>query len=376
MIHRLLPSLVLLVVAVCARAELPFTAQEIAHFDQPWALAFLPDGRMLVTEKPGSLYVVNEVGDKQAVGGVSDVDYGGQGGLGDVFVHPEFVNNSRVYLSYAEAGVGGTRGAVVAHAELDLEGRRPQLRNLQTIWRQYPKMLGRGHYGHRLLIDTDGYLWITSGDRQKFTPAQDMQSNVGKILRLNDDGSVPEDNPFVGYFDTDPNVDDGGVYNQIWALGSRNSLGIDQAADGRIWQIEMGPLHGDELNLVTRGANYGYPTVSNGDHYDGREMPDHDERPEFDEPALWWSTSIAPGDLMIYKGQRFAAWQGNAFAAGLGSKAIIRIELLNDGSARELERYDMGQRIRSLSEGPDGAVWVLEDERRDQGGRLLKLTPR
>ncbi|GHD32167.1 PQQ-dependent sugar dehydrogenase [Parahalioglobus pacificus] len=376
MIHRILTPLVLLLSATCARADLPFNTQEIASFDQPWALAFLPDGRMLVTEKPGSLYVVTEEGQKQAVGGVPDVDFGGQGGLGDVLVHPEFDSNSRIYLSYAEAGVGGTRGAAVAHAELDLEGRRPQLRNVQVIWRQYPKMLGRGHYGHRLLIDTDGYLWITSGDRQKFTPAQDMQSNVGKILRLNDDGSVPEDNPFMGYFDTDPNVDDGGVYNQIWALGSRNSLGIDQAADGRIWQIEMGPLHGDELNLVTRSANYGYPTVSNGDHYDGREMPDHDTRPEFDEPALWWSTSIAPGDLMIYKGQRFTEWQGNAFAAGLGSKAIIRIELLDDGSARELERYDMGQRIRSLTEGPDGAVWVLEDERRDQGGRLLKLTPR
>ena len=374
--YRLLISLPILLLALSARADLPFQVEEVTSFDEPWSLAFLPDGRMLVTEKKGSLLIVDQQGNKSpAVGGLPDVDYGGQGGLGDVIVHPEFDKNGLVYISYAEGGVDNTRGAAVARGVLETEGRRPQLKQVEVIWRQYPKMLGRGHYGHRLLIDTDGYLWITSGDRQKFTPAQDMQTNIGKILRLHDDGSVPADNPFVNYRETDANVDKEAVYDQIWALGVRNPLGIAQAADGRIWESEMGPLHGDELNLVERGANYGYPVVSNGDHYDGRKMPNHETRPEFDAPRVWWDQSIAPADLIILRGKTFKAWQGDALIPGLASAAIIRVELSADGSAQEVERYAMGQRIRSLEEGPDGAVWVLEDERHDKGGRLLKLTP-
>ena len=376
MTYRLIACLPILLLALSARADLPFQVEEITRFDEPWSLAFLPDGRMLVTEKKGNLLIVDQEGNKlPAVAGLPDVDFGGQGGLGDVIVHPDFDQNGLVYISYAEAGVGNTRGAAVARGVLQTEGRRPQLKQVEVIWRQYPKVLGRGHYGHRLLIDTDGYLWITSGDRQKFTPAQDMQSNIGKILRLNDDGSVPADNPFVNYLETEANVDNEAVYDQIWALGARNPLGIAQAADGRIWEIEMGPLHGDELNLVERGANYGYPVVSNGDHYDGRKMPNHDTRPEFDAPSVWWEKSIAPADLMIYQGRAFKAWQGNALIPGLASSAIVRVELAADGSAREVERYAMGQRIRSLEEGPKGAIWVLEDERHDRGGRLLKLTP-
>ena len=359
-----------------ARAELPFAVEEIARFDEPWSLAFLPDGRMLVTEKKGTLLVVDQAGNKlPPASGVPDVDYGGQGGLGDVVPHPDFASNAMVYLSYAEAGVNGTRGAAVARGRLDTGGRRPTLSDVEVVWRQYPKMLGRGHYGHRLLFDSDGYLWVTSGDRQKFTPAQDMQASVGKLLRLHDDGSTPSDNPFVDYRDTDAFVDDEAVYGQIWALGVRNPLGIAQAPDGRIWEVEMGPLHGDELNLVERGANYGYPVVSNGDHYDGREIPDHDTRPEFAAPKAWWKPTIAPGDLMIYSGDMFSDWRGNALIAGLASRAIIRVELAADGSAREVERYPMGERIRSLQQGPDGAIWVLEDERNGSGGRLLRLTP-
>ncbi len=376
MLNRAFAILALLSATLPAHADLPFGVKEMARFDQPWAMDFLPDGRLLVTEKKGSLFIVDPEGNKQPVGGEPDVDFGGQGGFGDVLVHPDFGKNSILYLSYAEAGVGDTRGAVVARAKLDPEGERPMLLDIEVIWRQYPKVLGRGHYGHRLLIDTDGYLWITSGDRQKFTPAQDMQSNIGKILRLNQDGSIPEDNPFVDYLESDPNVDDEAVYGEIWALGVRNPLGIAQAPDGRIWEVEMGPLHGDEINLVKRGANYGYPIVSNGDHYDGREILDHDARPEFDAPAIWWDPTIAPGDMIIYNGKMFRDWRGDALVAGLASRAIIRVELNRDGSAEEVERYELGQRIRALGEGPDGAVWVLEDERRDQGGRLLKLTPR
>jgi glucose/arabinose dehydrogenase len=369
-------ALSLLLPPLLARAELPFTVTPVASFDEPWAMAFLPDGRLLVTEKKGRLLIVTQDGDTlPSVSGLPDVDYGGQGGLGDVALHPDFADNGMIYLSYAEAGKGDTRGAAVVRGVLDTEGRRPALRDVELIWRQYPKVVGRGHYGHRLLFDDEGYLWISSGDRQKFTPAQDMQSNMGKVLRLHDDGSVPADNPFVNYRDGDPLVDDEGVYGQIWSLGHRNVLGLALDLDGRLWELEMGPRHGDELNLIRRGANYGYPEVSNGDHYDGREIPDHDTRPEFQAPAAYWVPAISPGDLMIYGGDLFSDWRGNAFAAGLSSAAIVRIELGDDGDAREVERYEMGARIRSLAEGPDGAIWVLEDERGSSQGRLLKLTP-
>ena len=365
----------LVVSGAAAQSGLPFDVEVITDFDEPWAMAFLPDGRLLITEKKGNLFIVSADGSKQAVRWTPDVDYGGQGGLGDVALHPDFENNGLVYLSYAEAGVGDTRGAAVVRGVLELTDRGGSLSGLEVIWRQYPKLVGYGHYGHRLLFDDDGYLFISSGDRQKFTPAQDMQSNVGKIVRLHADGSVPADNPFVDYYSKDAFVDDIGVYPEIWSLGHRNPLGMDFDLDGNLWNIEMGPRHGDELNFVVRGGNYGYPVVSDGDHYDGREIPDHDTRPEFDAPAISWVPAISPGDLMIYGGDLFADWRGNAFAAGLSSQAIVRIQL--DGTeAREVGRYDMGARIRSLVEGPDGAIWVLEDERRDSQGRLLRLTPR
>ena len=290
-------------------------------------------------------------------------------------LHPHFKRNALVYLSYAEAGPGGVRGAAVARGRLNAGASPPQLTDVEVIWRQYPKLLGRGHYGHRLLFDSEGYLWITSGERQKFTPAQDMQANLGKLLRLNDDGSVPADNPFVGYDKQDALVDDGGVYGQIWSLGHRNPYGLALAADGRLWEIEMGPAGGDELNLIERGANYGYPLVSDGEHYDGRPIPDHHTRPEFKAPALGWTPVISPSDMVIYRGGAFTSWRGDALVAGLSSQAIIRVRLHADGSASEVERYAMGARIRALQEDPDGSLWVLEDERGSSRGRLLRLTP-
>ena len=366
----------LVVVAAQAQAELPFEVEPVTSFDEPWAMAFLPDGRMLVTEKKGNLFIVTQDGQKsRPVRYLPDVDYGGQGGLGDVTLHPDFSNNGFIYLSYVEPGEGGTRGAAVARAVLKFDDRGGSLSNVEVVWRQYPKLLGRGHYGHRLAFDADGYLWISSGDRQKFTPAQDMQSNVGKILRLHDDGTVPEDNPYVDYLSENPLVDDEGVYGEIWSLGHRNPLGMAFDLDGGLWVIEMGPAGGDELNRIVRGGNYGYPVVSNGDHYDGREIPDHETRPEFEEPATWWTPVISPGNLVVYRGEMFPGWRGDALAAGLSSQAIVRIDLGGD-TARELERYPMGARIRSVVEGPDGALWVLEDERNQSAGRLLKLTPR
>ncbi len=367
---------VLALTAAQAQSELPFDVTEITRFDEPWAMAFLPDRRILVTEKKGLLRVVGEDGQSfGAVRGVPDVDYFGQGGLGDVVLHPEFEDNRLVYLSYAEGGVGGTRGAAVARGVLTLTGRGGTLSDVEVIWRQYPKLVGFGHYGHRIAFDDDGYLWISSGDRQKFTPSQDMQSNVGKIVRLHDDGSIPEDNPFVDYYSVDAFVDDEGVYPEIWSLGHRNPLGMAFDLDGRLWVIEMGPRGGDELNHIVRGGNYGYPTVSNGEHYDGRPIPNHDTRPEFNAPAIWWTPVISPGHLMTYSGAAFPEWRGNLFAAGLSSQAIIRIEVDGD-SATEAERFPMGARIRSVVQGPDGNLWVLEDERRESQGRLLKLTPK
>ena len=367
---------VFLVACGPAQGGLPFDVQPITSFEEPWALAFLPDGRMLVTEKKGNLKLIAQDGRSfENIGGAPDVDYGGQGGLGDVALHPDFENNGLVYLSYAEGGRGGTRGAAVARGVLTLSDTGGSLSDLEVIWRQYPKVVGSGHYGHRLLFDDDGYLWITSGDRQKFTPAQDMQTNLGKILRLYDDGSVPEDNPFVDLPSEDPLVDDDGVYGQVWSLGHRNPLGIATDLDGRLWINEMGPRHGDELNLIVRGGNYGYPIVSNGDHYDGREIPDHDTRPDFNAPAAFWVPAISPGHLMIYSGELFGDWRGNALAAGLSSQAIVRIEL-DGAAAREVDRFEMNARIRAIVEGPAGALWVLEDDRNDSEGRLLKLTPK
>jgi len=350
----------------CAAADdnRPFVVEKIATFNEPWAMAFLPDGRLLVTEKKGRLLIVSQDGHKSSpVAGVPDVDYGGQGGLGDVALHPGYAGNGTIYLSYAEAGEDDTRGAAVVRATLTLEGDGGALSNVEVIWRQVPKVKGRGHYGHRLLFDRDGYLFISSGERQKFDPAQDMQSNLGKIVRLHDDGSVPEDNPFA---------DDGGVTAQIWSLGHRNPLGIAFDLDGQLWNTEMGPKGGDELNRVLRGENYGYPIVSNGDHYSGEEIPDHDTRPEFAEPAVWWTPVISPGGFMIYSGELFGDWRGNGFTAGLSSRSLVRIEF--DGeSAREVERFDMRKRMRAVVQGPGGAIWMLEDKK---GGRLLKLTPR
>ncbi|MGI9262796.1 MAG: PQQ-dependent sugar dehydrogenase [Woeseiaceae bacterium] len=373
---RILATLLCTGIIGCAQAQSdnPFDVEVITDFHEPWALAFMPDGRMLITEKKGVLYVVDDSGRKFTVRGTPDVAYGGQGGFGDVALHPDFEDNGLIYLSYAEAGIGNTRGAAVARGQLQEINGRDTLTDMEVIWRQYPKVLGGGHYGHRIVFDDDGYMWISSGDRQKFTPAQDMQSNIGKILRLNDDGSVPDDNPFVNYRDQDALVDSNGVFGQVWSLGHRNPLGLVIDLEGQVWDMEMGPEGGDELNRVVRGGNYGYPVVSNGDHYDGREIPDHDTDPSFREPAVWWTPVVSPGNMIVYKGDMFG-WRGDALIAGLSSQAIVRVGL--DGEeAREIERYDMGARVRGVFEAADGALWVLEDERADSQGRLLKLTPK
>lgn len=365
--NRIAALTALVAVTSVAAAENPFESTTIATFNEPWAMTFLPDGRLLVTEKRGRLHVVNsdgEVAARRGVENVPDVDYRGQGGLGDVILHPDYADNGLIYLSYAEAGVGDTRGAAVARGRLEFDERgRGTLRDVDVIWRQNPKVTDDGHYGHRMAFDDDGYLFIASGDRQKFDPAQHMTGNLGKIVRLHDDGRVPDDNPFA---------ERGDVTAEIWSLGHRNPLGLAFDTQGRLWNTEMGPLHGDEFNLVVRGANYGYPIVSNGDHYNGDPIPDHDTRPEFEAPKVYWVPTIAPANVIFYDGDVFPHLQGSALIAGLASRAIIRVVIDGD-EAREAERFHMDNRIREVEQGPDGALYVLEDR---DGARLMKLTPR
>ncbi|MFN3725094.1 MAG: PQQ-dependent sugar dehydrogenase [Allosphingosinicella sp.] len=346
----------------------PFNIEVIADFESPWAMTFLPDGSALVTEKTGRLvHWSRQNGQNRTVevSGVPQVDAGGQGGLGDVVLHPQFASNRLVYLSFAEAGEGGTRGAAVGRGRLVVEGGTPRIEGWQVIWRQVPKFDGRGHYGHRIAFSPDGHLFISSSERQEFDPAQDMNSNAGKILRLGDDGSVPADNPFAGR---------GGVTAQIWSLGHRNPLGLAFAPDGRLWENEMGPAGGDEFNLIERGANYGYPVVSNGDHYDGRPIPDHDTRPELNAPEITWTPVISPSSLIFYTGTQFPEWRGNALIGGLSGQALVRVAI-DGNSAREVARYPMNARIREVEQGPDGSIYLLEDGGRDSQGRLLRLTP-
>ncbi|MCL4114712.1 UNVERIFIED_CONTAM: hypothetical protein GTU68_053591 [Idotea baltica] len=326
-------------------------------------MTFLPNGNLLVTEKIGNLILFNPNNrSKISVAGLPKVAYGGQGGMGDVILHPQFQKNNLIYLSYAERDDEGNKGAIVVRAKLNLTSDKPKLENLERIWTQTPKVSGSGHYSHRLAFSPDGHLFITSGDRQKLNPAQSWDQDLGKVIRLNDDSSVPNDNPFQNK---------GELAKSFWSLGHRNVLGIAFDAKGKLWTHEMGPRHGDELNLTIRGDNYGWPVVSWGNHYSGFSIPDHDTRPDFHTPEAYWVPTIAPSGLIIYNANVFPQWKGNAFIGGLRSSALLRIKI-EGNTAKEVERFDMGRRIREVEQGPKGAIWILEDQK---GGRLLKLTP-
>jgi aldose sugar dehydrogenase len=356
-------------------AAKPFTATTVATFDAPWAMTFLPDGRMLVTEKGGTLKLASADGKTVAsVTGAPKVDNGGQGGLMDVVLHPRFAENNMVYLSWSENGAGGKgvalgRGKLVEQQVQCVRAPCPaqvRLDGFTTIFRATPFVSGDGHYSGRIAFSPDGkHLFFTNGERQKFTPAQAKDGTLGKVLRLNDDGTAAATNPLAAQ----------GFRPEIWSYGHRNLLGIAFDAQGRLWNQEMGPKGGDELNLVLPAKNYGYPIVSNGNHYDGRDIPDHPTRPEFEAPKVSWNPVISPGGLVFYSGKLFPKWQGSAFIGGLSSQALIRVAFEGSGDsvkAREAERFDMGARIREVEQGPDGALYVLED---GDGARLLKLTP-
>jgi glucose/arabinose dehydrogenase len=331
----------------------------------PFAVTFLSGTPFaLITERGGRMLLWQEGGALIPVSGVPQVAVGGQGGLGDIITlgAPGADGRQSVALSWVEAG-DGNFGAVVATATIN-PAKGAALETLKIIWRQSPKVSGRGHFGHRLALAPDGqHLFITSGERQKFDPAQDMGGNLGKVVRIKLDGSIPADNPFA---------DQQGVTAQIWSLGHRNPLGIVFDDKGTLWTHEMGPAHGDELNRVERSANYGYPIVSNGSHYDGRDIPDHPTRPEFRAPDLWWNPAISPAGLTFHSGAGFANWGPSLLMGGLSAETLLRIAI-KDGKASKAERWDMGARVREIETHGDGSIWVLTD---GDKGKLLKLTPK
>jgi aldose sugar dehydrogenase len=375
----------LLAVASSALAQTP-NIEQLATLESPWGLALLPDGRVLITEKPGRLRIWANGKLSEPVSGVPSVVYRGtqfeQGGLLDVEADPDFARNGLVYLSYVEAAAQQApemaetgearfgefmdmtdnvlRGGAVARGRLDGN----QLRDVQVIWRQVPKTVGRGHFGVRILFSRDGKLFLTSGDRMRFEPAQSLAANLGKIVRINPDGSNPADNPFAGREN---------ARGDIWSYGHRNILAaaIDPSS-GRLWAFEMGPQGGDELNLIERGRNYGWPLVSNGDNYASAPIPDHPTRKELEAPVRSWTPVISPSGALFYTGAMFPRWRGSVLVGGLSSQAIIRLTFDGERVANE-ERIDMKRRIRDLLQMPDGSLLAIVD---DKKGGLLRLTPK
>ncbi|MDB5676963.1 MAG: PQQ-dependent sugar dehydrogenase [Sphingomonas bacterium] len=340
----------------------PFASAQIGQFDQPFAMAFLPDGQLLVTEKPGHLKLRAADGSVRDIAGVPAVAFKGQGGLLDVAIAPDFASSRTVYLSYSEPRPGGSSLAL-ARATLDPAG---SLKGLAVIWRAGSDGIG-GQFGANILFAPDGKsLFLSSGERQRFAPAQDPDQALGKILHLTLDGKPAPGNPMA---------DAGGVKAATWSTGHRNPYGMVFTPDGRLWEEEMGPRGGDELNLVLPGKNYGWPIVSNGDNYSGVPIPDHPSRPDLEAPKLWWNPSISPGGMIYYSGAMFPAWRGSLLIAALSGEAIIRVTLVGD-KATPTAQWSVGMRVRDLAQAPDGAVWLLEDGEGGTGGRLFRLTPK
>lgn len=358
-----LTALLLLLASCSAGAgqstgEKPFRTSEVASFEEPWAMDFLPGSGVpktnmaLVTEKQGKLWLVDVTnGHKQEVAGVPAVHVEGQGGLADVVVHPGFAGNQRIYLSFPEAGPDGTSGAVVGYGRLVLGSGQPHLEGFKVIWRQTPKVDGGNHYSERIAFAPDGTMFVSSGERFKFDPAQDPNSDLGKVIHMTDEGQR--------------------IGGRYYTMGHRNVLGLSFAPDGRLWETEMGPRGGDEVNLLVQGKNYGWPRASYGSHYDGRDIPDDHKGQGFEEPKVWWNPSISPGGLLIYTGDMFPKWKGDALIPALSGEMLVHVDI-NGDQAKKADQWAMDARIRAVDEGPKGEVYLLED---GSGGRLLKLTP-
>ena len=347
--------------------DLPFAAESFGGFDAPWAIAFEPGtGRIFITEKPGTIKFVDPAtGAVGNVGGAPEVANRGQGGLGDIAFAPDYADSGMVYLTWAQPMDGGARAAMgrghlVCHSDTHC-----QIEDFTQLWNQSAVGERTGHYSHKIAFSPDGqYLFLSSGERQEGDPAQDLMDNRGAVLRLNLDGTPAEGNPFAEM---------GSPADQIWSYGQRNLLGFEFDPNGQLWDLEHGPRGGDELNRVDRGANYGWPARSNGVNYDGSDIPDHTDDDGFAHAAIWWTPVIAPSDMIFYTGDMFADWQGQLLVSTLSTTAIVHIAADADSNtATELGRYTFPNRLRSIAQAPDGAIWVAED---GANGRLLRLTP-
>jgi glucose/arabinose dehydrogenase len=399
--------LLLAVVSTTARAQvnagaqkpeagLPFTMTQVSNFELPWRIAFLPDGRMLITEKVGPVWLVSPQGQKIApVGNTPPVYWQGQNGMLGVFVSPRYATDQSVYLTYAEPGDYGG-GLALARAKLNATATSARLENFEVLWRQLPRGKG-GQEGAAVAFSPDGqYLFLTVGDRQRFTPAQDPNQPVGKILRLTLDGKPAPGNPNFGktgaatvplidppadteaaktakvvstYTFTSPNL----TPAETWATGVRTPYGLAFSPTGELWEVEHGPRGGDELNLIEKDKNYGWPLVSYSQNYNGVPIASPDTRPDLTKPVIYWTPVIAPGNLMFYKGAMFPQWEGSALIGGMGSQTLNRITFDGKGGATPAERWAVGKRIRDVEVGPDGALWILEDA---NPGGLYRVTPK
>ena len=335
-----------------------FGTVEHDQFNAPWAMEFLPGTDMLlITERNGALQVRDQdSGEVTEVSGTPEVVSEGQGGMHDVIAGPNFEQDHTIYLSWVREGSADGSQGVVGRAQLDPD--EASLEDLEVIWEQDPAP-GHGHFALRMVFVNDSLL-VTSGDRQELQPAQDMGTNLGTIVRLTPEGEPAPDNPFA---------DDGGVAAEFWTTGHRNPLGIATDSDGNVWSSEMGPEGGDELNLIVEGANYGWPEVSMGEHYDGTAIPDHAEDDGFEAPKEYWVPAISPGNLLIYSGDLFTGWADSALLGGLSGQNLVRVEL--DGEeAEQVDEWDMGDRVRAVAQAPDGAIWIATDS-----GTLAELRP-
>lgn len=331
------------------------------NLDHPWSLAFMPDGRMLVTERSGQLRIIAAGGRvSKPVKGVPKVYAGGQGGLLDVILDPEFRSNRVIYLSYAEPGPGGA-GTAVARATLSGD----RLTGLKVLFRQTPKSRGGRHFGSRLVIARDGTLFITVGERGERKRAQDTTVNRGQIVRIHRDGRIPEDNPFVGK---------AGARPEIWSYGHRNPQGAAlHPATGKLWIVEHGARGGDEINIPRPGRNYGWPVIAYGRHYSGGRIGEGTRKQGMEQPVYYWDPSIAPSGMAFYTGDRFPAWKGNLFVGALSFRLLSRLVLEGEKVVREERLFEpLGERIRDVRQGPDGYLYLLTDS---SDGRLLRIEP-
>ncbi len=374
----------------------PFVVVAVASFNSPWAMAFLPDGPLaLVTEKPGRVWLVDvSTGGKASVSGAPRVVVSSQGGLLDVAVSPNFRRDSLVYLTYSEPSPTGGSGLALARAKFVRSGGGVSLSGLQVLWRDPAGGQG-GQFGGKIAFASDGQsLFLSSGERQRFTPAQDPNQPLGKILHLTLEGKPAPENPLAGKTGaqsvaiTDPPEDTDAAKSaagrrftwpgpnltpaETWSTGHRNPYGLAFAPDGRLWEHEMGPRGGDEVNLILPGRNYGWPNASNGSNYDGADIPDHRPGDRYEPPKVWWDPSVSPAGLIIYSGDLFPQRKGDALLGALSGEALIHVRIRGD-QASKADQWNMGHRIREVEQGPRGEVYLLED---GEGARLLRLEPK